>query len=243
MAINQEPQTQRLALHHLTLKPELQARELKPSVVNKYLDAMQRGEEFPPITVVWDGKDHYYLVDGHHRLAATQQLVGIDDIAIKMIPGSFADALWHSWGVNRHHGLPRTQKAKRNAIRAALRHPKWSKQSDRAIAKHIGCDHKTVGSMRRLIPGGEFPTPGTSVASDNAPSKKAILSASLLLARVQSDQKSDFEPDELAIVRNGYEAVNRLLGVKALPSEPLKIAKRLNTVKKQNTSTKHRRVK
>jgi hypothetical protein len=241
MPINQQPPTQRLALHHLTLKPELQARELKPSVVNKYLAAMRRGEEFPPITVVRDGKDRYYLVDGHHRVAARRQLVGIHDIAIKIIPGTFTDALWLSWGVNRDHGLPRTQESKRNAIRAALRHPKWSKESDRAIAKHIGCDHKTVGSMRRWIRSGEFPTSGTAVALETAPAKKAILNASLLLARVQSGQESDFAPDELAIVRKGHDAVGLVFAAKMLPSEPPKT--RLKKVTNQNTNTKPRRAK
>ena|ERR1019366_3138359 len=212
MSKKQEPPARRLALDYLTLDPQLQARELKTSVVNKYLDAMRRNEEFPPITVVRDEKDCYYLVDGHHRVAARKQLPGIHDIAINLIPGTFTDALWLSWGVNRDHGLPRTQEAKRKAIRAALSHPEWSKQSDRAIAEHIGCDHKTIGSFRRRIQSGEFPTPGTEVQGEATPSKNAILNASRLLARMLPTQESDFAPTELALIRKGYEAVQKLPG-------------------------------
>lgn len=239
----QEAQSGRLALDYLTLNPQLQARELKPSVVKNYLAAMRRGEEFPPVTVVRDGNDRYYVVDGHHRVEARRQLVGIHDIAINIIPGTFTDALWHSWGVNRDHGLPRTQEAKRKAIRSALRHPRWGKESDRAIAKHIGCDHKTVGAMRRLNPSGEFPTPATEVKEETAPSKKAILNASLLLARVQSGQESDFAPDELAIVKKGHEAVTLAFATKMLPSESQKRTKRLRKVKNKNTNKQSRRAK
>ena len=126
------------------------------------------------------------------------------------------DALWLSWAANGQHGLPRSREAKRCAIRAALCHPRWKKESDRAIARHIGCDHKTVAAMRRANRGGEFPTAASQ--EKPKPSKEAILEASQLLARVQPEQEADFEHSELAVVRAGYEAVHRLLfGAKTLP--------------------------
>ena len=79
-----------------------------------------------------------YLVDGHHRIAATRQMLGIEDIAVEIVDGTFADALWLSWGANRGHGLRRTQKDKRRAIQAAIDYPRWSLESDRSIARHIG---------------------------------------------------------------------------------------------------------
>ena len=244
MPTKQQPSAGRLALDHLTLDPQLQARELKTSVVNTYLDAMRRNAEFPPITVVRDEKDCYYLVDGHHRVAARKQLPGIHDIAIKIIPGTFADALWLSWGVNRDHGLPRTQEAKRNAIRAALRHPEWSKKSDRVIAKHIGCDHKTIGSFRRRIQAGEFPTPRPEVQGEPAPSKNAILNASRLLARMLPTQESEFAPTELLLIRKGHEAVHRLLfGAKTSLPPIQKVRKTQTKVTQHKTRTTPRRVK
>src|SRR5262245_51487982 len=123
----------RLALDHITLDTRLQSRELKSSVVKEYTGVLRRGGQFPPIRLVRDAKDIYYLVDGHHRVAAARKVVGLSDINAEIIEGTFADALWWSWGANRDHGLRRTQEDKRRAIRAALQHSKWGRKSDRAI--------------------------------------------------------------------------------------------------------------
>lgn len=178
-----------LALEHITLDPRLQSRHLRSGVVKDYLEALRRGEELPPVRVVRDADDHYYLVDGHHRIAATRQMVGMADIAVEIFDGTFADALWLSWGANRSLGLRRTQKDKRRAIQAALEHPRWSLESDRAIARHIGCDHKTVASMRRALADGEFPTCEIAQGSHlpSLPSKNEILRACLLLSKVRPE--------------------------------------------------------
>jgi hypothetical protein len=203
----------RLALDHITLDHRLQSRQLRPGVVKDYLGVLRRGEELPPLLVVRDVNDDYYLVDGHHRLAATRQLLGIEDIAVKIIDGTFDDALWLAWGANRSHGLRRAQKDKRRAIQAAIQHPRWSMESDRAIAQQIGCDHKTVGAMRRECAAGEFPT-GQMTQGTPPPSglpKSKILEACRLLAKVQPEQARQFSREELATVRAGYEPLHRLL--------------------------------
>jgi len=195
------------------LDDRLQSRQLKPGVVKDYLGVLRRGEELPPVQVVRDVNDDHYLVDGYHRVAATRQRVGIEDIAVEIVDGTFDDALWLSWGANRNHGLRRTQKDKRRAIRAAVQHPRWKLESDRAIAQHIGCDHKTVGAMRRECTAGEFPTDKTAPGSrpSAGPSKRKILQACRLLAMVQPEQARQFSPAELATVRAGYEPLHRLL--------------------------------
>jgi hypothetical protein len=203
----------RLALDSLTLDDRLQSRQLKLGVVKDYLEVLRRGEELPPVRVVRDVNDDHFLVDGHHTVAATRQRVGIEDIAVEIVDGTFEDALWLSWGANRNHGLRRTQKDKRRSIRAAVQHPRWKLQSDRAIAQHIGCDHKTVGAMRRECAGGEFPTDKTAPGArpPSRPSKREILRACRLLAKVQPEQARQLSPAELATVRAGYEPLHRLL--------------------------------
>jgi hypothetical protein len=198
----------RLALDHILLDDRLQSRELKPGVIKKYLGALRRGEELPPVRVVRDVDDHYYLVDGHYRIAATRQMLGVEDIAVEIVDGTFSDALWLSWGANRCHGLRRTRKDKRRAIQAAINHPRWSLESDRAIARHIGCDHKTVASVRRGPAGGEFPTHWLSLSG---PSKSEILRACQLLSRVQPEQARQFDRADIAKLRAGYEPLHRLL--------------------------------
>jgi hypothetical protein len=201
-----------LALDYITLDNQLQSRALKANVVSEYASVIRRGGELPPVLVVRDANDNYYLVDGHHRVAATRELTGIDDIAVEIIDGTFNDALWLSWGANRDHGLRRTQKDKRRAIHAALKHPLWwKKKSSRAIAKHIGCDHKTVAAMRQKLARGEFPTNKTAQGPPRGPSKRDILKACQLLAKVQPEQARQFSAPELATVRAGYEPMHRLL--------------------------------
>jgi hypothetical protein len=203
----------RLALDHITLDSRLQSRQLRTGVVKGYLAVLRRGEELPPVVVVHDGNDIYYLIDGYHRVAATRQLLGIEDISVEIIAGTYADALWLSWRANRNHGLRRTQKETCRAIQAAITHPRWSRESDRAIAQHIGCDHKTVGAMRRKCTAGEFPTENVTqgLRPPSGPSKSKILEACRVLAKVQPEQARHFSREELTAVKTGYESLHRLL--------------------------------
>lgn len=206
----------RLLLDYITLDDRLQARALKPGVVKVYLEALRRGDELPAVLLVHDANDDkYYLADGHHRVAATRQRPGIEDIGVYVIEGTFADAEWLSWGANRGHGLRSSPKDRRRAVQAALRHPRWRLESDRAIARHIGCDHKTVGAMRRAFAAGEFPTMNESAPGQCpplGPSKRKILQACRLLAKVQPEHaRRQFNTAELETVRAGYEPLHRLL--------------------------------
>jgi len=212
----------RLALEHITEDPRLQRRKLKPAVVKNYAQALRRGDSLPAVKVVRVADDKYYLVDGYHRLAATRQLNGVATIETEIIEGTFDDALWHSWAANRDHGVRRTRQETRAAVHAALEHPTWKKKTDRAIAKHIGCDHKTVGAMRRTLgrQSGEFPTPRRKPGT----SKSAILKACQLLASAQPEQLGWFEESESAILRGGYDSLVRLLG---LPDPPAKLTSTL----------------
>jgi hypothetical protein len=194
-----------LALDYIMLDDRLQSRLLRPGVVKAYHEILRRGEELPPVRVVRDLNGNHYLVDGHHTVAANRQRVGMDSIAVEIVDGTFDDALWLSWGANRNHGLQRTQKDTRRAIQAAVQHPRWSLQSDRAIAQHIGCDHKTVGAIRRKCAPGEFPT------DRSRPSKRQLLQACRLLAQAQPTQAHQFGAAELATMTAGYESLQRLL--------------------------------
>jgi hypothetical protein len=172
-------------------------------------EALRRCEELPPVLVVRDGET-FYLVDGFHRVAATRQRVGIEDITVEIIDGTFDDALWSSWGANRNHGLRRTQEDKRRAIKAAIEHFLWSRESDRAIARHIGCDHKTVGQMRERM-SGEFPTDKIQRSPPSGTSKSEILQACGVLARQPAEPAHQFSVQELPTLKAAYKALHRLL--------------------------------
>jgi len=134
---------------------------ISPAVVQEYMEDMQAGAEFPPVTVVHDGAT-YWLVDGFHRFFAHRRL-NRKEILAEVVTGEWKDARWLSVAANKTHGLRRTNEDKAKAVTRALRlRPELS---DHAIAEHVGVDHKTVCRHREMLeqrrsaqkPTGEFP--------------------------------------------------------------------------------------
>lgn len=114
------------------------------ATLEEYRDAMESGATFPPIVVVEDG-DSLWLVDGFHRVAAAQKL-GRKTIDANVRQGTLEEAQWLACSANR--GLLRNAQDKKNAIIAALRHPRSRDLSDRAIGVHCGVSHHTVAAVR-----------------------------------------------------------------------------------------------
>ena len=103
-------------------------------VVQSYADAIEAGEELPPIDVVDDG-DNLWLVDGYHRHAAHLRLRRAV-ISARVTRGTREDAQWLAAAANADHGLRRTNADKRAAVRLALANPRAAKLSISQIAKH-----------------------------------------------------------------------------------------------------------
>jgi hypothetical protein len=82
------------------------------------------------------------------------------------------------------------------AIQVAITHPRWTLESDCAIARHVGCDHKIVAAMRRECAGGEFPN-----EIQLGPSKSDVLRAFRLLSRVQPERARQFDQADIETVR------------------------------------------
>ena len=51
--------------------------------VNDYIEALAKGDKFPPVKIVRSG-DKTFLLDGHHRVVASK-LLGIKDISVEDI--------------------------------------------------------------------------------------------------------------------------------------------------------------
>ena len=133
--------------------------------VTEYSEAMGRGEVFPAVRVIYDGES-YWLVDGFHRIEAAERCE-LPQFECEVLQGTQVDAQWMSFGVNSAHGLQRTRWDVQRAITAALQHPMSAGLSDRAIAEHIKCDHKTVGAQRKRSEAiGEVPQRDTRTGSD-----------------------------------------------------------------------------
>ena len=63
-------------------------------VVADYAEAMERGDEFPPVSVIYDGND-YWLYDGFHRVRAAEKR-GEFQIRAEVEQGTREDAVWKS---------------------------------------------------------------------------------------------------------------------------------------------------
>jgi hypothetical protein len=62
--------------------------------------------------------------------------------------GSLRDAILFACGANAVHGLRRTNKDKRRAVRTLLKDPEWSQWTDVEIARRCAVDPKTVAAHR-----------------------------------------------------------------------------------------------
>ncbi len=121
--------------------------ELQSEVVAEYAELMRSGTAFPPVSVFYDGQ-HYWLADGYHRFHAWRRAKPGEPIEVEVHQGTLDDARWYSYGVNKTHGLRRTNEDKERAVRTALMHPKAVSLSNGQIAEHCGVHERTVRRYR-----------------------------------------------------------------------------------------------
>jgi hypothetical protein len=135
-------------IDELVIDRELQCREsINELTVEEYLQAMKRGDKFPPLLAVRAGKK-LLLVEGRHRLEAARRL-GLKKVKVLVISGTREDAIWLAAAANKDHGLRRTNADKERAVKTALAHPRAKGLSDREIAKHVGVSHQMVSDYRK----------------------------------------------------------------------------------------------
>ncbi|MCL2645411.1 MAG: hypothetical protein FWD61_00230 [Phycisphaerales bacterium] len=133
-------------------------------VVRQYAADMERGEEFPPVHVMFDGAT-YWLVDGFHRYHAHKKLAKTQ-VAAEVATGMQTDAQWESLTANKTHGLRRTNEDKIKAVIKALK--LRPRHSDSVIAKHVGVSDKTVTKYR------ESTSPSQAPKTEHNPSEVRI---------------------------------------------------------------------
>jgi hypothetical protein len=124
--------------------------------VAEYEDMMERGIVFEPCTGILCEDGAIIIYDGNHRAEAAKGNGAM--LEVNLTPGTAQDANWQASGANTRHGLRRTASDIEKSVKAALCHPNAQGLSDREIARHCGCDHKTVGKYRKeLETSGERP--------------------------------------------------------------------------------------
>jgi len=124
--------------------------QISQEICDDYAERMRAGDPFPKIHVYFDGKN-YWLADGFHRLQASMLARPGEAVECEVYQGTREDAQWYSYGVNKAHGLRRTNEDKARAVKAALQHPKGVGKSNRQIGEHVGVHFDTVFKYRKAL--------------------------------------------------------------------------------------------
>ena len=125
---------------------------MDPDAVEDYRHAIKDDKDtFPPVTVfTWNGDDATFLVaDGFHRceahLAAGKKTVFGSIFICDTEEEARAAALWHAITANKTHGVKRSQKDRRKAIRLA--HESQPHLKPATVARFLKVDPKTVRTV------------------------------------------------------------------------------------------------
>jgi len=122
---------------------------INEQTVQEYHEKMEDGIDLPPISVVFDGVNHY-IADGFHRYHAHIRSKR-EMIECEVQNGTVRDAIEYSLSANAKHGLPRTNADKRKAVLTALDDPEWSELSTRQIAQLCAVSHVYVSKVRQEL--------------------------------------------------------------------------------------------
>lgn len=140
---------QQLDLNLIELSGGTQSRAgFDEATLAEYVSAWERGVQFPPIEVYFDG-EYYWLSDGFHRVVSRKRAkVPNSTIAAVIHQGARRDAVLASVGTNATHGLKRTNADKRRAVMTLLRDPEWATWANTAIAEACGVDETLVRTVK-----------------------------------------------------------------------------------------------
>jgi len=129
--------------------------QLLPELSQQEFEALKADIETRGVQVPVDRDELGNVLDGHHRVRACNES-GIKNYPVRVISGFTEEQKRHhvlSVNLNRRH---LTADQKRTLVAEELKQSPGF--SDRLLAKLIGVDHKTVGSIRRqLQTRGEIP--------------------------------------------------------------------------------------
>lgn len=150
-----QPKTQSLYLDKIDRDAGTQIRlKINQEVVEEYAECMKNGDRFPPITVFKckEGRRVFYtLADGFHRCLAAE-LNKQKTIFCEILEGEARDAIEYALKANSAHGLRRTNKDKRNAVKIALKDEEWAEYSNNEIARLCAVSEFLVRTVRKELP-------------------------------------------------------------------------------------------
>jgi uncharacterized ParB-like nuclease family protein len=139
---------------------------ISEDTVSDYAEAMQAGDQFPPVVAFFDGVE-YYLADGFHRLHAAKRLHKAS-IQADVRTGTLRDAILYSLGANRDHGLRRSNADKRKCVQTLLEDFEWGELSVNEMARICGVSPQLVTAVKLEMENGTK----VSTVKTNAPKKE-----------------------------------------------------------------------
>lgn len=122
---------------------------LSEEVIQEYVEALARGDEFPPVHVYFDDTT-YWLADGFHRIRALQQ-AGLIATTAEVHEGGKREALLHAIGANESHGHRRSDADRRHAVTLMLTDPEWSAWVNTEIARQCRVSEFLVRTVRHEL--------------------------------------------------------------------------------------------
>ncbi len=114
---------------------------INPEYVADLAELIKSGVKLPPVDLFREAAGECWMADGFHRLRA-HEAAGALTIRANVHKGGKAEAVWHSCGSNKEHGLRRNKGDIERAINMAIGLRPSS--STRLIAEHVGCGHPWV---------------------------------------------------------------------------------------------------
>lgn len=137
--------TLKLSVIEIDADIQPRAKGLDEATVERYREAVDEGEEFPPLVVYQEAK-RFRLSEGFHRAEAYNR-AGKKDVECIVRVGGRREARLNACGSNSKHGLPRSNADKRRAVEMVLEdYPTWSNPR---IAK---CAVVTAEFVRKIRP-------------------------------------------------------------------------------------------
>lgn len=195
-----------LNLNLLVLDERLQSRvEINEEMVAEYAHDMEQGDQFPPVTVHFDGIQ-YYLSDGFHRYHAARRIEKASIVA-NIIHGTFRDAQLYATSVNAKHGMRRTNADKRKAVMTMLDDFEWSQWSNAEIARHCGVSAAFVSNVRAEVEGTKPDTVKYRTATGEVAEKKRAP------GRKPKAQEPEEPEEEAADDTDERDAQQELIGI------------------------------
>jgi len=133
-----------------------QAREcMNEEALEEYTRRFSEGEAPPQPVEVFEVAGEPVIVDGFHRREAAIR-AGVATLTVEVVgEGSIDEAIWVALTKNQQHGVRRKKGDATKAILMALDNPRSEGMSNRKLAKHVGCSHTLVASVRREAERGE----------------------------------------------------------------------------------------